>query len=222
MTIAMTICGLTEGTDMVDFDALGLSDEHQNIAHEFEVDLNCLVIVNHKLTLEGIARAEQEDVSKFDLRDEDQRSMASYVENFYEDLRYTAHNLAVVGLVTRLQHWIGRYASELPTKRKTDRSSLTKELRMLNERLGDGPVPISFFKELVNVRDSVIHADSRPEWEYPPCKPRRVADCYRNSYGGVKLEEEQLKEAFANSIKQVVWYDENLLSLKNNARREAR
>jgi hypothetical protein len=50
---------------MVDFDDIKVSDEPMDIAHEFEVDLNCVVIVNHRLTLEGIARAEDEEVSKF-------------------------------------------------------------------------------------------------------------------------------------------------------------
>ena len=40
---------------MADLDTLEFNDEPMEIAHEFEVDLNRLVIVNHKITLEGIS-----------------------------------------------------------------------------------------------------------------------------------------------------------------------
>ncbi len=32
-------------------------EEPQEIAHEFKIDLNCVVITNHRLTLEGIDKA---------------------------------------------------------------------------------------------------------------------------------------------------------------------
>src|SRR6266853_2824998 len=192
---------VAEASDMVDFDDLGLNDEPMEIAHEFEVDLNCVVIVNHNFTLDGITRAEDEEVSKFRMEDEGERSLVSYIESFYQDLRCAASNLALVGLVTRLQHWISRYAKEFPSKKKDDNPSLIKGLRLLNQCLGEGPVSITFFQELVNLRDSVIHADSKAEWEYPVGTPRRVAECYKDFYGGIKLDEDQLKEALANSIR---------------------
>jgi hypothetical protein len=130
--------------------------------------------------------------------------------------------LAVVGLVTRLQHWISRYAREVPSKRKSDKPSLKKDLHFLNQHLGMGPVLPTFFEELVDVRDSVIHADSKAEWEFPVGKPRRVAQCYKDSYGGIKVNDEQVKEAFASSIKQVAWYDEKLSILKRNAGHDKR
>jgi hypothetical protein len=46
---------LAEGLEMPDLDALGFSDEPTNIPHDFEVDLNTLVVVDHKLTLLRIA-----------------------------------------------------------------------------------------------------------------------------------------------------------------------
>src|ERR1035437_8046510 len=105
---------LRGGIEMVDIEALGLNDEPMGIAHEFEVDLNCVVIVNHNLTLEGITRSEDEDLSHFRMEVEAERSIASSVELFYQDLRRAANNSAVVGLVIRLQHWISKYVRELP------------------------------------------------------------------------------------------------------------
>lgn len=43
---------------MADLDDLGLDSQFAEEAHEFEVDLNCVVVVNHKLTLESIDRLE--------------------------------------------------------------------------------------------------------------------------------------------------------------------
>jgi len=196
-------------------------DEPQEIAHEFEIDLNCVVVVNHKLTLEAIDRTEDEDLAGFEkgfapeTDPETIRSIVSYAQNFYEDLRVAALRLAMVALVTRLQHWIERFVKQL--KLKPDRfhdSILSNQMESLNKTLGVGPVPVTFFDGLVRVRDAVIHNDSRAEWEFNG-KPRKVADEYKSAYDNVEVTEEQLKEAIEKATQQVIWYDNKLQSSPN-------
>ena len=47
---------------MADLNELGSSDYVVEIAHDFAVDLNCVVVANHRFALEGIARAEDEEI----------------------------------------------------------------------------------------------------------------------------------------------------------------
>ena len=83
-------------------------------------------------------------------------------------------------------------------------SKLVSCLTFLNEHLGGRTnVPVSFFKELVNVRDSVVHADSKANWEFH--RPRQVAKQYADVYGNVRVEEEDMKKAVQNAAKQVTW-----------------
>jgi hypothetical protein len=214
---------LEEGLDMPDLDDPGPSDEPMELPHDFEVDLNTLVVVNHKLTLEGIARSEDVEIERLQssLALDDHEAMLSqvgFVHTFYGDLRRAAHNLAAVALVARLDHWVIRLVEELPGGTNLDRPTLVKRLELLNQRLGSGPVPVSFFSDLVTARDSVIHADSRAEWEYPAGSRRRVVGRYTNDYGDVELDEEQLDEAIAKATQQVKWYDEKLHEIKRKHR----
>lgn len=201
---------------MSDLDDVDLSsDEVVEVAHEFEVDLNCVVAANHHFALEGIARAEDEEVQQWQeaLTLEDSQvalSVISHVQSGYDELRKAANRLALVGLVTRLQHWIARFIKERNFKpEKAHESLLINQLDVLNRSLGDGPVSLSYFEELVNVRDSIIHADSRAEWSYRGAN-RQVADHHRNPWGEVEFPEEQLKEAIEQATRQVTWYDEQL------------
>jgi hypothetical protein len=200
--------------DFKDLDLSGL-DEPLNIPHEFEIDLNCVVTANHDLTLKAIDRSEDEELAKIDdnfpqENYETLRSITGHMQNFFQDLREAARRLAFVGLVTRLQHWIGRFLKQAKVKPdKVYDSQLANQIAALNKFLGVGPVPEMFFEDLAMVRDSVIHADSRAEWKYRS-KPRRVADHYRNAGGDVELTEEQLQEAIKKASQQVRWYDERL------------
>jgi len=196
---------------MTDLDALELDDAPFEIPHEFELDLNCVVVANHRLTMEGIDRSEDEGLDEIDVEDfETQNSITNHLHNFYDDLRRAARRLALVELVTRLQHWIRRLVKELKLKPdKVYESQLANLFDALNKALGIGPVPIAFFADLVRVRDSVIHADSKAEWEHNG-QARRVADEYRNAYGDVELTEEQLQDAIHKAVQQVKWYDQNL------------
>jgi hypothetical protein len=201
---------------MADLHDLDFSnDELIEVAHEFAVDLNCVVVANHRFTLEGITRAEDEEVQQWRdalaLQDSQVAlSAISHVQNGYEELRGAANRLALVGLVTRLQHWIARFIKEQGLKSgKVHESLLISQLDALNRSLGDGPVPLSYFEDLVNVRDSIIHADSRAEWKHRGAN-RRVADHYRNPWGEIEFSEGQLKDAIEQATGQVTWYDEKL------------
>lgn len=155
--------------------------------HEFEEDVTQLVIANHQFALEGINRFEEE--SDYDM------------PGFFEDLRATANDLAVVALIIRLDHWLRRCAS-LTLKLRS--GNIMEILKRLNQRLDDGPVPMAFFQDLVNVRDCVVHGDSKATWSN---RDQRVAKRYVNDFGSVALNEEQVKEAITKTIQQVQWYD---------------
>jgi len=199
---------------MARLDELEFDDLPQEEAHEFEVDLHCVVVLNHRFTLEGIDRSEEEDLAEirrsFSRDHEAMSSEVSHVGIFYDELRQAANRLALVGLVTRLQHWIGKYVTRCDIKGMKTSAPLIVQLEALNGSLGTGPVPVAYFEELVNVRDSIIHADSKAEWKYK--RARAVASCHRNTCGEVELNEAQLKEAIARAVQQVKWYDSRLVS----------
>jgi hypothetical protein len=209
---------------MSDLDDLNFGGESTKVAHEFEVDLKCLIIVNHHFTLEGIAKAEDEELAAIeeDLALEGPDVLNSIINGrtmFYAGLREAAHNLAWVGVVTRFHHWITGFVRALPTTPKPYmQQPLAKELETLNKCLGKGPFEVQFFKDLVTVRDSVIHGDSRSEWEFPVKNLRRVADRYVHpGDGDLELSEEQLKEAIEKVVQQVEWYDRRLHEPGNKA-----
>ena len=191
----------------IDFEGL----EPIEIPHEFVIELNSLIVVNHRLTLEAIDSDEEKELEKLahDFAEDDPdvvHSLENDYQRFYGDLRRAANNLAAVALVTRLQHWVNRFVRRTTGKPKTAPSWLVSRLNHLNELLGPGPVPVDFFAALEDVRDSVIHNDSNAEWEHQG-KPRRVANCYANDFGVVIVSDEQLQDAIAKETQQVEWYD---------------
>jgi len=201
---------------MADLDELNFStDEIVEVAHEFAVDLNCVVVANHRFALEGIARAEDEDIENWQealaLQDNEvASSVICHVRNGYDELRKAANRLALVGLVTRLQHWVARFVKERNLKLgKAHESLLINQLDILNKCLGDGPVALPYFEDLVSVRDSIIHADSQAEWKHRGAS-RQVAAHFRNPWGQVEFSEGQLKDAIEQATRQVTWYDEKL------------
>lgn len=169
--------------------------------HPFEEELDWLVSMNHKLVMEDITRIEEQQESTADPLD------LPEMHAYSDELRRAANNLALVGLVTRLHHWVSIFVEEL-TNKSARGNSLEKNLKTLNMRTGDGPVPCIFFEELVSVRDSIIHADTKIEWEFLG-KKKRVASQYANaSSGEVEFTQAHLQEAIEKSTKQVKWYDE--------------
>jgi hypothetical protein len=156
--------------ESIDWDAL---DEPQEIAHDFEIDLHMLVTANHEFTIAAIDREEDEELSKIDGEfhlesHEVIYSIKGQLQNTYDDFRRAARLLALVGLVTRLQHWISRFAQRRKLtsvkQSKPREPKLVTQLNALNRDLGDGPVSVDFFEKIVTLRDAVIHGDSQMEW----------------------------------------------------------
>jgi hypothetical protein len=177
-----------------------------DLPHRFEEEVDYLVSTNHRLVMETITRFEVEDVARAEHED------IMEIRAYNDELRKAANNLALVGLVTRLHHWLSIFVEEI-TKKSARDNSLDKNLKTLKESTGEGPIDISFFQELVAVRDSIIHADSKSAWMYGN-KPRQVASRYTDvSLGEVAFTPAHLQEAIEKSIQQVKWYDERLEAL---------
>jgi hypothetical protein len=199
---------------MVDIDG-DIYNEVVDVAHSFEVELNVLVKVNHRLTLEGIAKQEQDEIAetheRLELEGRDLvDSQVRWQQSFYADLRTAANHLAAVGLVTRFQHWIGVFVKQSRVRpTKVHECKLGNQLVALNDSLGVGPVPAAFFEDLVNARDSVIHGDSKAEWEFKGT--REVAARFRSG-SRLEITEDQLNEAIEKAVAQIKWYDEILRS----------
>src|SRR5216684_4605916 len=102
--------------ESIDWDAL---EQPQEIAHDFEIDLHNLVTANHAFTMEAIERDEDKELAEIDgglhlESHEVVESIRAPLLNFYDDLRRAARLNALVGLVTRLQHWIAKFAKQAP------------------------------------------------------------------------------------------------------------
>ena len=168
----------------------------------FEIEFRSLIVTNHELSIEGINRAEKEMVESTLDPDE-----ASYERTYFTDLRTAANNLAIVAVVTRLDHWVASLCKRLKLredKPKKTESRIIKRMEVLNEKLGDGPLVLSIFEALVTARDSVIHGDSRTNWEFNS-ETRWVDEKYWNGENLV-VSEEQVRDAVGDTIKQLTWY----------------
>jgi hypothetical protein len=198
----------------MDVNELPTDEDLIKLTHDFEADLHRLVIANHRFTMEGIARDEAEGMAEVEaeLDWEAHSGILNAYQNHYEGLKIAARNLAMVGLVTRLQHWASFYARRIDPKRERGQS-LDTELGFLNSHLGGGPAQIDYFIELAEVRHSVIHADSQPTWTYKG-KTRSVAPCYAPSNWRVELTDDQLTEAIEKAIAQIKLYDEKLIAIQ--------
>lgn len=178
--------------------------EIQESPHNFEIDVRRVVLINHEIVLEGITRAEKEEVEKFDTTDDGQRDLVAWIERQHDEFRRAANNLALVGLITRLHHWLCYLANLLRPKRTFD-NSLAKEFRFLSQRFANSPVELSFFERLVDVRDSIIHADSKASWTFRG-DARHVDPKYVEG-DEVNFTEEHLKEAFDKALSVVEYFE---------------
>jgi hypothetical protein len=181
------------------------------LPHPFVEEAEWLVLKNHELVLESIARLEKEAFSSLYKEMPNAPELGSelaYTKSMADDMRNAANQLALVSLITRLQHWINVFVKEV---RKSNKGTgLVPNIRTLNRRLGESPIAITFFADLVSVRDSVIHADSMIEWTHNG-KKRRVPDRYANTMTGeLSFGESDLREAIEVSIRQIKWYEERL------------
>lgn len=197
---------------MVDLIAL---EELEVLPHEFEVDIDCLVVANYRSTLDRISLAEKEDLAAIGTRNgsydaEVADSLTAYIDEFYTDLRKSAHQLALAALLTRLEHWVGQFVKRYRLQPlEIDPSRLVNQLTSLNMSLGVGPVPIRYFKELADLRDCVLYGDGKAQWKQGTAE-RKVAAHFLNDHGDVELTSERLSEAFEKSIRQITWYDTRL------------
>jgi hypothetical protein len=196
------------------------------VTDDFAVDLHCVVLANHAFTIEGINRAENEDfgrmkafLPKFPQKMAEQ--VVVHMRNTHYDLRQAATHLAVVGLVTRFQHWTGKFVQKLGLKPdKASHSLLVSQLEILNRTLGEGPIPILFFEELTVARDSIVHADARAEWHYRGGN-KKVAERYCDTFGAVDMTEEHFKSAVEKAIEQLLWYNAKLQARAQSRGRHA-
>lgn len=205
---------MTDMNDWPDSDVEDLPDspdEIPGLPHLFELDLDHMAVMNLRFTLDGIGDLEKELAKNIDpAHEEDVRLRSKWNQSFCNDLRLTAYRMAVVTLVTRFQHWISmlvKAAQITVSKKRNDPSTLMVQLEALNQALGDGPIPFRLFDELEEIRNSVIHADSKAEWESMPGKYRKVADAFKNANGEVEIREDQLQAAVSAMIVQVGWYE---------------
>jgi len=187
-----------------------------SIPHPFGSELYALVFVHHRLALEGLDRWEQDERNLIDEDDEDENESAQLrIDEHYDELEGASHNLALVGLVTRLHHWIAGFAAKIG-KEKARETGLVKNLRFLNEKLGDCPVSISFFEGIVAVRDSIIHADSQAQWVYNETKRSIPAEYAGAGSERVHLVADHLHEAADNSIRLIKWYEDQMKLRETN------
>jgi hypothetical protein len=175
----------------------------------FAIDLQCSVHASHDIVTEELNR--QEEASLAELTGSDP-SRPWHLGLFYGTLRQATSNLAMVALVTRLDHWVARLWKRVNQAQDPNEVSLAGRLRDLDGYCGAGcPVPVGFFEELVAVRNSVVHRNSAVEWVHRG-RPMRVAERYRSGSGMlVTVTGAHLKEASDKSIAAVRWYDERML-----------
>ena len=211
---------------MTEANEIKLCDETIDILHEFQIELNRIVVANHQFALEGINRAEIEEIKELEeeFANDDFEVLSEAVSHLrcnFEELRQASLQLAWVGVITRLQHWIARFAtkdkdsSPKPSKnfnpgQSNHKKNKHKKPKSLIDRLRhmncDAEL-LSFFQKAVDVRDSIIHGDSRTNRGND--RPL-IAPCYRNAWGRVELSEEQLMELVNKSVLQISQYEESL------------
>jgi hypothetical protein len=188
-----------------------------DIPHQFEVDLNMLVVANHRFTIDGISRAidEETDQLKECMAEEESEVLSSAISHMtwqYERLRWAANRLALVGAVTCLDEWIAMLVTKENLNQvdveKAD-SKLITQMRRLNKSLNIA-LPLQDFEDLVLARDSIIHGNSKAKWIDHRREWRTVPSRYMDAWGGIAFTEEDLERAIDKMIQQVLRYDERI------------
>jgi len=174
-------------------------DELIEVPNPLQIEFNALVRANHKFSLEGIER--EEDSDRLNLDEDEFR----YQQTYYDDLRTAANNLAIAALVTRIDHWVTRYSEKIGMGKT---GSTIEKIERLNQRFKGAPIPVQFFIDLLNARDSVIHGNSKSEWEYKGT--RRVADEHKNLFDELEIASWQVEEAIKKSVEQLSWYEDQI------------
>jgi hypothetical protein len=175
--------------------------------HEFETDVRKVVLTNLDLVLDGIVCAHVAEVKKFRPPDNglDQQPYIDWIGSRYDGLRKAAINLALVGLVTRFHHWLTYLANIIrDAKDQTFDDSVAKEISFLNSRFKNSSYKCSDFKKWTDVRDSIIHADSKASWTFKK-KPRSVAPQFAQ-LSELNFTQADLDAAFQHMLAAIGWY----------------
>jgi hypothetical protein len=183
--------------------------EEVSFQHEFSFEIQFLVIQNHTFTIRGIGQAKRDllDNLKEKLAPEDHdipHSAVRQVDWIYNDLKAAANHTALVSLVTRIDHWTRKLVMRLSLVTNRKLPPVTRDMQALNDHLGNAPIPVEFFTELVTARDSVVHADSQAEWQHNG--KRCVAPRYAKD-GKLRFTESDLNDALSKAEIQIEWYD---------------
>lgn len=188
----------------------------RDLPHEAEDEVRLLVTENHRITMRGIQQSEHEMVRYLRkvLAQEDKEIIASEVSRaqfYYEDLRRAANHMALVSLVTRLEHWTRKFVKQLPPNTELTANKrkpyIVRAMEALNTHLGRPPVDVQFFEDLVTARNAVVHHDSTTEWDF---NGRRSVAARYNDCGDLNFTNDHLTEATKKVTAQVKWYDEQL------------
>jgi hypothetical protein len=195
-----------------------------DLPHEFETEIRLLVTENHRITMRGIQQSEDElvDHLRKDLAQADEeiiRSEVSHAQFFYDDLRRAANHMALVSLVTRLEHWTQKFVKQLSLSTDREELHVVRDMVALNARLDTAPIDVEFFRDLVTARDSVIHGGSQAEWKFG-CETRRVAARYSDC-GDLDFTDEHLSEATKKVTTQVKWYYEHITALQQSSKKQS-
>jgi hypothetical protein len=172
--------------------------------HEFETDVQNVVLTNLELVLEGIAKAHEAEVAEFDPSDNsiNQQPYIDWIDSKYDGLRRAAINLALVGVVTRFHHWLIYLANRTREKKNPlfDRSAL-EELIHLKTMFKRTRIKPQIFIKWVDVRDSIIHADSKATWRHGK-RTRKLLHKFVHK-DDLNFSESDLKEAFGNMLQAI-------------------
>ena len=188
-----------------------MADEFEDYdeRHQFEMDVEALVFTSLTLTLEGIDRVEKQEIDGYVRHtDNDAKSQKLFISlrrAEYKKLRTAAVHLAMVGLVTRFHHWLVTIANSV--RKEEDRTfdnNVKYEMEFLNRYFKCSTHKPGDFKKWVDVRDSIIHADSRAVWKQGK-KTRHVQKRFREKTE-LCFKESDLREAFKQMLDAVGWH----------------
>jgi hypothetical protein len=191
-------------------------DDAPEEPHEFVTDVRNVVLTNLELVLASIAKAHKAEVEEFEPPDNgiDQQPYIDWLGSKYDGLRRAAINLALVGVVTRFHHWLIYLANRRRNNQTFDRN-VEAELTFLNSQFKNSPHKPLDFKKWIDVRDSIIHADSKAKWTFRG-DPRDLEPRFVQT-GELSFTEADLNEAFQHMLSAVWWY-ENQVELRERAK----
>jgi hypothetical protein len=111
--------------------------------------------------------------------------------------------------VTRFHHWLTYLANRLRAdKDRTFDNGVTQEIAFLNLEFKNSPYKHSDFKKWIDVRDSIIHADSKASWKHQG-KPRNIDPRFAH-LGELNFTKADLKEAFQHTLSAIGWYTDQV------------